>query len=472
MSQNTVAPTVGSGFSPNRVPGYDLLGWRPVRALVTWAGFPGTLQALMLVAFVLLALLGWGKFTPEGVNAKLYAKANLVNLAIWGLWWPAMIWLTVLVGRAWCMVCPLEWVSSRAESLGAKLGWRQAPLPTWLARGSLAIALFAALQMLVPAVQIHRVPHYTSMFLWAALALALVAGWLYRDRAFCRGFCPVALLLSAYGRGGMLAVRPAGGGAESQCRAPNARTCRSLLNPARLNSSQDCLVCGGCLKADPSGAMQLVVRTPFARADTREPMASWPLTLFVMIVSGFVTYELCGVWKAAEPVFAYVPDQVVQALSAGAAAGWVKGLWTIVVVPLALWLVLGLVGRGVGAGRSLGETWRKLALPIAVVVAAGHMAKALEKFTSWVGFLPYAWAEPAGVQTVLGMTAKSIPQPGAWLSLETLSAIALGLVATGTLLAFREARLADPMRGRRRAVPIALLGGFYLFLVFGWGGWL
>ncbi|MBI5386899.1 MAG: 4Fe-4S binding protein [Verrucomicrobia bacterium] len=461
-------------FRQKTVPhGWNLLQFRPVRAFVTWSGFPAVLQLLVLAVFVALAVIGWGHYTPAGVNAKLYAKTNLVNLAIWGLWWPAIIWMTVLLGRAWCIVCPLELVSSQSEKLGRKLGLPQAPLAGWLAKGSLVVLLFAGLQMLVPGVQIHRVPHYTSLFLWTSLALAFGVGLFLKDRAFCRGFCPVALLLSAYGRGGMLAVRPSG---QSCCnpnsKAPNARACPSLLNPARLNTNKDCLVCGDCVKADPAGEMQLLLRPPFSQTDAREPLASWPLTLFVMIVSGFVTYELCGVWKAADPVFAFVPEQVIKALHAGAAGGWIKGLWTIVAVPLLLWLVLGVLTLLLGGAKSLSEAWRRLALPMAVVVAAGHAAKGLEKFTSWAGFLPFAWAEPTGVQTALQMNAKAMPQPAAWFTLPTLSVLAMVLIGAAVLLALREARLADTEKARTRYLPIFLLGAFYFFLVFGWGGWL
>ncbi len=452
--------------------GWNLLRWTPVRQFVRWSLFPAVLQALVLAVFLALAVIGWGHFTPAGVNAKLYAKTNLVNLLIWGLWWPAMIWGTVLLGRAWCMVCPLELVASQAEKLGRICRLPQRPLGRWLSRGSVLILSFTVLQLLVPGVQIHRVPHYTSLFLWIMLGLAVVAGLVYKDRAFCRGFCPVALLLSAYGRGGMLAVRPVATGGPLDRHAPDARACPSLLNPAHLDSNKDCLVCGRCVKADAVGTMELLVRPPFTKADAREPVASWPLTLFVMVVSGFVTFELCGVWKTAEPLFLWAPNQLSAALGAGAAAGWIQGVWTVAVVPLGLWLVLGAVTRWCGGAVTFGEAWRRLALPLAVVTAAGHMAKSLEKFTSWAGFLPYAWAEPTGVQTALKMHAKTMPPPAAWLALPLLSVAAMLLVGTGVALALREARLADPTRYRARLVSIALLGGFYFFLVFGWGGWI
>lgn len=460
-------------FASARVTGVNLLRLRLVAGLVRWRWFPGLFQAGVLCVFVGLAVLGWGRFAREGVNAKLYARTNLVNLVIWGVWWPAIVWITFWIGRAWCIVCPLEFVSCRAEQLGARLGLRQRPLQRRLARGSIAVLLFAALQMLVPAVQIHRVPHYTSLFLWTALALAFAVGFFFKDRAFCRGFCPVSLLLSAYGRGGMLAVRPCGqAGCPPNAKAPDARTCRSLLNPARLNSSKDCLVCGDCLKADGSGTMQLLLRRPYARADAREPLASWPLTIFVMIVSGFVTYELSGVWPAASDVFLWIPTRLSAALHAGAAAGWIQGIWTIVVWPLALWLALGAVTLLTRGAKSLSGAWRRIALPLAVVVATGHMAKALEKFTSWAGFLPHAWIEPTGVQTALQMQAKTLPQPAAWFSLPTLSLAAMTLVALGVCLALREARLASPDKPHSRSPAVLLLGGFYFFLVLGWGGWL
>jgi len=109
---------------------------------------------------------------------------------------------------------------------------------------------------------------------------------------------------------------------------------------------------------------------------------------------------------------------------------------------------------------------------LAIVVATGHLAKGLEKFTSWVGFLPYAWAEPIGVQTALRMNAKVMPQPAARLTPPPLSLAAMTFLMMGIALALREARLADPATSARRYAPIVLLGGFYFFLVFGWGAWI
>ena len=113
---------------------------------------------------------------------------------IWGLWWPAMVWAAVLLGRAWCTVCPLELVANVGERASRSLGIKQLVLGKWLRAGFLIVALYALIQMLVAGVHLHRVPAYTSIFLWSLLASALIVGLVFKDRAFCRGFCPVGLL--------------------------------------------------------------------------------------------------------------------------------------------------------------------------------------------------------------------------------------------------------------------------------------
>ena len=91
-------------------PGINLLQIRWFRAMFLSPFFPYIVQAAILVLFLWLAVFGWGLFAPEGVQSKQFAKTNIVNLLIWGLWWPAMVWMAVFFGRFWCAVCPLELV--------------------------------------------------------------------------------------------------------------------------------------------------------------------------------------------------------------------------------------------------------------------------------------------------------------------------------------------------------------------------
>ncbi len=460
--------------------GFDLLRIRWIRAVIRSPLFPYVFQVVMLAVFVFLAIFSWQVFPPAGVNDKLFAKTNLVSLLVWGLWWPAMVWAAVLLGRVWCAICPLELVANVTERLGRRLGVKQRILGRRLRSGLLMVGLFAAIQMLVPGIHLHRIPAHTSIFLWGLLATAAFVGFFFKDRAFCRGFCPVGLLLSTYARGAMLAVRPT---TQDQCaactgkdcvRACNrtrldARSCPSLLSPARLNTNTDCLVCWQCIKVCQPENMGLFLRRPFPRADAREMIASWPVTLFVMLVSGFVISELCSEWSTAQAIFLWVPKAVAAWIELTSQAGWIEGIWTLLVVPSIVWSALGgfvLAHRGVA---SFGEAWRRLALPLAVVIAAGHLCKGLAKVASWAEFLPLALHDPNGTNTALRLSAKTIPQPASLLPMFVVSAMAIVLVLTGTYFALREARLANPETYKRYHLALIALAACFVYIVFGWG---
>lgn len=461
--------------------GLNLLAVGPIRRLVLWAGFPYVFQLLILGILLLLATLGWGQLAPKGVPDKLYAKANLVNLAVWGVFWPAIVWATVLLGRVWCTICPLELVSNLFERVGRRFGVAQRSIPAWLRAGWLMVLLYALLQLLVAGLHLHRVPAYTSIFLWAMVATAAVTGMLFRDRAYCRGFCPVAPLLKVYGRGGMIAARAGGTTACRSCDGKtcaatenrsklDARSCPTLLNPAVLNNSEDCLLCGQCMKNCEPGNMRLLFRRPFPAEDARVPLASWPVTLFVVIVSGFVTAEVASEWAAAKSVFLAPADWATKALANPAAAGWMEGIWTIVVFPLLLWTAIaGLILLFKGAS-SLGEGARRVALPVAVVVAAAQMAKGLAQFVSWVGFLPVAWHQPDGINTSLAMAARSMKQPDSLVSLPVVSLVGVGLVLIALVYSIREVRYANGLSVKTVwRIPMVVLAASFGFVIFGWG---
>ncbi len=460
----------------------NLLQFRPVRALVHWAGFPYVFQAATLIIFIVLATLSWQQFAPEGVSDKLFAKTHLTQLIVWGLWWPAMIWVAVLLGRAWCTICPMELVANITERISQRLGVRQARLGSWLRAGILILLLYVLIQMLVAGAHLHRVPAYTSFFLIGLLSTAAIVGFVFKDRAFCRGFCPVGMLLATYGRGGMLAIRHESTNRCADCTGHHCaldcnrtqwqgRSCPSLLNPAKLDSNRDCLVCGQCLKACEPDNMQLQLRRPFHPADTREELVAWPVLLFIMMVSGFVTYELCTEWAAAKTAFLWTPKQIAPVFGLDPGNGWVKGIWTLFVFPVLLWLALGTMVLVSGAAKTLSEAWRRLALPLVVVIAAGHMAKGVAKFTSWGGYLPGALRDPRGADTAINLSDGSTQLPAVLLSTPWVSSIAVALIVVAMFFALREARLANPERAGRLAIPILMVAACFGVITLGWGLW-
>ena len=460
--------------------GFDLLRFRWIRRLILSSRMPYVPQAILLLLLVLLTLVGWGRYPPDGVAGKLYAKANVVNLLIWGLWWPAMVWIAVAFGRIWCAVCPLEFLANGTERLGRRLGIKPWVLGRRLQSGALILVFYAAIQLLVAGVHLHRVPAYTSFYLAGLLIVAALVGLLWKDRAFCRGFCPVGLLLGTYGRGSMLAVRPTSSEAcrnclDKECTLPerrnrtDGRSCPSLLNPAKLTQSSDCLVCGQCIKTCGPENMGLFIRRPFHPADARERQASWTATLFVILVSGFVAYELCSEWPPAKAALLWVPMEGTKWLGLAAYDGWIRGIWLLFLFPVLIWSLLGAVVVRFRGAATIAEAWRRLALPLAVVIAGGHMAKALAKVASWGGYLPLVFSDPLGLETARAIAEGTAATPARLLPMWLVSTVATVLIVVMTAFAVRESRLADPSTHRTRLAVILSVGLAAAFLTFGWG---
>ena len=118
--------------------------------------------------------------------------------------------------------------------------------------------------------------------------------------------------------------------------------------------------------------------------------------------------------------------------------GWIKGVWMLFVVPLALWSILGTLLRLLDGSRSVPQAWRRLALPLVVVIAAGHLAKGVAKVASWGGYLPHALAEPAGVGTAMAITDKTMSIPAHLLPKTVVFVIGMLLMLTAIVFAARE----------------------------------
>ena len=333
--------------------------------------------------------------------------------------------------------------------------------------------------MLIAGVHLHRVPAYTAMFLTFLFGTAFITGLFFKNRAYCRGFCTVGLLLNVYGRGGMLAVRPESQQACQGCDEKwcvntaydhklDRRSCPTLLTPNQLNSSKDCLVCTQCIKSCRPNNMQLQLRTPYYSHDMRQTEVSWPILLFIMLLSGFVVYELCTEWSVAKSVFLWPVNMVTAAIGMPEWGGWIKGVWTLMVFPLLLWTVLGSVTMLMKGATGLTDAWRQMTLPMAVVIAAGHMSKGLAKLTSWGGYLPDAIREPSGNETIQALTSSSNLLPSPLLEMGSVSVVGLMLVVIATMYSIREAKLAHAGSYMTQVPAISMLAGLFMVIIFGW----
>jgi heme/copper-type cytochrome/quinol oxidase subunit 3 len=117
----------------------------------------------------------------------------------------------------------------------------------------------------------------------------------------------------------------------------------------------------------------------------------------------------------------------------------------------------------------LAEAWRRMAIPLVVLIAFAHMAKEIAKFVTWAGFLPMAVADPSGVESGRMLAAKPLAVPPDLLPMTVVSIVSIVLVLAGTYYTWREFRLAQGTAHRSYQLPTLILASGLLFLVFGWG---
>jgi hypothetical protein len=182
-------------------------------------------------------------------------------------------------------------------------------------------------------------------------------------------------------------------------------------------------------------------------------------------------WDVLTEWHEGLEVYLRAPRWLANEVGAGAAlSGALNWLWALIVVPMAGWLAL------VGAMRLLGERDRvgvllqRIALPLAVVVAAAHMSKGLAKFVSWAPFLPGALDEPIGIATATAITAGTISSPAPLLGISTVSIMGLALVVTSMAYALREMRLARAGSTTHLAavLPVAVVGAAFASIILQW----
>jgi len=404
------------------------------------AAFPLALQIAALAGVAVAAVNGWGVGLAEPPRELMtLRKTNLTTLFVWGLWWPGMIALALLGGRLWCTVCPMELVNRLAESAARRIGWPRAKLGRWLRAGWLIVMIYLVLQILVAGFSIHRVPHYTSLMLLALFGLALATGLVFREpRSFCKAFCPAGALLSVYGRFTPIQIDILDSGVCDQCKSKDCvdqknrykldkRSCPSRLRPFGRRQSDDCVLCFQCAKVCPYRNVGFGIARATASSRLHRLLKPYE-AMFVLLAAGFVAHEVVGEVKWLDAVFHTVPN-ALHALVPAIGFGWFEALWFLVLFPAALWSL----SAGLSYMLGFRSSWKKLliaaAMGAAPIVAVAHLAKAAAKISSWIGYLPRALVDPAGVETFRRISSQALAAPSPLISLSLLGWFMLAFTA-------------------------------------------
>jgi polyferredoxin len=210
------------------------------------------------------------------------------------------------------------------------------------------------------------------------------------------------------------------------------------------------VLCLECAKACPHANVGLGLVDAGAASRAAAPLGPVEAA-FVAIAAGFVTHELAGEVPRVERLFHVVPE----ALGTSAVAfGWVEAAWFLGLFPAALWLAVAGAARLLGHRGGVAAAVLAAATAVAPVLAVAHLAKAVAKVSSWVGFLPLALRDPRGLETLAALRAGA-PAPGPLLPLPAIGAT-LGVAVL--LLAARAWRAPVASDAPPRRAGLALVG--------------
>lgn len=326
LLRDSVVRGLTEHFSPTDPPdGWDLTRFPRVAKLLRSRRFQFILILPNQIVFWLVIMLGFAGTVVPGLNFG--------TAITWYVWFCLVFVMMVVVGRAWCAMCPFgglaEWIQRRAlwqraqRSLG--LGWT---MPQQVAQYGflLSVGAFVLLTYLEEFFNIAGpgTPRDTSWMVLGIVASALLVFLLFERRTFCRYLCPLTALIGTVGAMGSVAgFRTRDRDMCVSCKTKDCMRggesgygCPWYTWPGSADSNLACGLCTECFKACPSDNVGLYLQPPLTsviapvrrRADVAWGVAGlWGLVIYQQLNATNV-YASIDSWLNRTSGFPHYPD--------------------------------------------------------------------------------------------------------------------------------------------------------------------
>ena len=215
-----------------------------VRKFFQSAWFQPSFQLPVLLVFILII--------TAGLFDIQQGDRNIATLLMWTIWWTAIIFTFVFVGRVWCMMCPFgavqDWLG-RLFSLN-----RDFPKPVrniWLSS-----FIFFGLTWWDSYSGIVNKPSLTAFLLLGFFGVAMSLSLVFKGRSFCRYVCPIGGLIGLYSMFSPIELRNK---CLEVCRdhkikecikgTDTSHGCPMFVTPMTLERNNYCNFCSECIKS-------------------------------------------------------------------------------------------------------------------------------------------------------------------------------------------------------------------------------
>lgn len=460
------------------------------RLLAKWY-FPVSLKYLSLIVYIILIVTGLMAHSTDSKFLLHLRNTNLGNLIVWSYWWPAIVIGAVFFGRVWCMVCPVEIVTT----FFAKIGFKR-KRPKWLLSGW-AITIFYILILFVgiQGFAIHRNPAFMAVYLLAIVGTSILVGSIFEKNTFCRYVCPVGHLLGLYSRLSFFGWRVKDRNICDTCKdkscihrkyhySLNYKSCGVDLYPAKIEDNARCILCAGCLKTCSKYQSE-------AHADRTNPQFTYigfandlfklkPLKIaemvFVMIVSGFVISEIWLEWVMTDKILGFLPGLISEffSVSNSMVTGLLYGIVQFALIPMALWSIPLLMAKLPGTAIKLKDYFLNYSIAFIPIIASAHLSKAILKTTSRIPYFDHLFDDVTGISTAQKILDGEIilRQTPIWINL-LISVLLTLIISAGTWLSIIVVQKLNLRFGKSSFtkvfyfIPI-VYGGLFLIMILLW----
>ncbi len=177
---------------------------------------------------------------------------NIATLLMWTIWWAAIIFTFVFVGRIWCMMCPFGAIQ---DWLGRLISIKR-DFPRPLRNIYLSSLIFFGLTWWDGYSGIVNRPALTAYLLIGFFVVAGGMAMVFKGRAFCRYVCPIGGLIGIYSMFSPVELRNK---CLDVCRSHKvkecikgtgtSRPCPMFVTPMTLDRNNYCNFCSECIKS-------------------------------------------------------------------------------------------------------------------------------------------------------------------------------------------------------------------------------
>lgn len=318
--------------------------------------FPNSFRIGTFVAFLGLVIIGFSAHTNNVTFLRQLSRTNLTTIFVWRLWWPVTILSAIILGRVWCMVCPIEMITTFFAKIGFKFKRPKWILSGWIITLFYSVIIIAGIIIL----QIDFNPKYTASYLLIIMGVAVVSGLIFEKNTFCRYICPVGYVLGLFSKmaiwGWRVKRKPVCAGcSDKSCINSNYtyqlnyKSCGVDLVPAEINSNNHCILCAGCLKTCKTyrtNSNSLRPNPALAKIGfANDLLQIKPLLIvewgFLYFLSGHLIYEISQFRFISDTGFLFIPEYISNYLTINTGIGKdiIGAVYLFFVLPLILWIL-------------------------------------------------------------------------------------------------------------------------------------